>query len=585
MIQELVEFGRRVTKDKNRALKEEYFSITLVIDKEGRYQQFLVGNRMPIESEVITAKKGKARFLLDKPEEVLGYSIDVSKLETFRKNLEPFKNTERFAPIFKFYDKENANGLKKAIRAYIDLGDEFKEKKISFAINSSVLLKENEICDSINKHYKIQQTKKGESLNLKEISFDVCIVINENGEFQNFRFDESYTVQTIMSSTKKKETYVLLGNDDDILGITKNSVDNKHQLFMDKLFLYKDELTILEPVFKFYQENNEDGLKKAIIESVFSLSKDSTNENITFMVKGETILLKTDEVKNAIIKHFVNNERCTLNKKVCSICGKSDNPVLDEPHGLVRMPKGQSAGCALVSYNAKAFESYGLKGNMNSSICKECARNYIEGLSFLLSNGHNVEDSDKQKQYFHYNHRINISDNTVALFWTRENTDMIDPFLAFDSPDVAEIKNLFNSVLNGKQNVGSVVDTNMFYTCTLSSAAARIAVRDWTAICLNEYKMNLAEWFHDIEIVNSTGEFTYSPLRWLINASQRDKKTGEKPKADLYSKARIGAVLWNASIKGHSYKIPLEVLQYVLNRIWKKDRFSLERAALIKLVI
>ena len=435
MIQELVEFGRRVTKGKSMALKEEPFVIDLVINKDGEFLRFIVGEKRTIETEVITAKKGKARFLLDKCEEILGYG-------------------------------------------------EGSEKK--------------------------------------------------------------------------------------------------HKLFLDKLELYKG-VPSLEPIFKFYDPNFDKGLKKAV--SAFDeLDRKIKVENLTFMV-GTTRLLETDEIRSAIIKKFEENEKQASNGKICSICGTSNSPVLDEPHGLVKLPKGQTAGCALVSYNENAFESYGLKGNLNSSICRECARNYTEGLRFLLSDGHRVEDDENQKVHYHYNHRIKISDNTVALFWTREETDVLDPFSVFDTPDAADIKNLFDSVWSGKSTVGAVVDTNMFYSCTLSSAAARIAVRDWTAMSLDEYKKNLAEWFHDIEMVDSNGEHIYSPLRWLINATQRDKKPGEKQKSDLNSKTRIGTILWNAAIKGHSYKIPLEVMQYVLIRIWKKDDFSKERATLIKLVI
>jgi len=435
MIQELVEFGRRITKDKSMALKEETFAVDIVINGEGHFQRFIAGDKQTTETEVITAKKGKARFLLDKCEEVLG--------------------------------------------------------------------------------------------------------VGDNSE-------------------------------------------KKHKLFLDKLEVYKG-IPSLIPLFKFYDANNENGLKKAVAEFE-KLDKKAKAENMTFMV-GTTRLLETDEIRSAIIKKFEENERKAANGKICSICGTANSPVLDEPHGLVKMPKGQTAGCALVSYNENAFESYGLKGNLNSSICRECARNYIEGLRFLLSDGHNVVEDDNEKGHYHYNHRIKISDNTITLFWTREEADVLDPFSVFDTPDTTEIKRLFDSVWSGKSAVGSIIDTNMFYSCTLSSSAARIAVRDWTAMSLDEYKKNLAEWFQDIEMVDNNSELSYSPLHWLINATQRDKKPGEKLKADLNSKTRIGTILWNAAIKGHSYKIPIEVLQYVLNRIWKKDNFSKDRAALIKLVI
>lgn len=429
-----------------------------------------------------------------------------------------------------------------------------------------------------------KRVTKGKNLAFKEEPFSIDIVINENGEFQKFIVGERQTIETEVITAKKGKARFLLDKCEEVLGVGNGDVNKKHQLFLEKLESYKD-VQALKPVFRFYEEQNEEGLKKARIEFE-KLDKKVQGENITFMV-GTTRLLKTDDVRNAIIKRHRDNEHKLSNGKICSVCGKSDSPVLDEPHGLVKMPKGQTAGCALVSYNENAFESYGLKGNLNSSICRDCARNYIEGLKFLLSNGCEVpEDKEKkQKKYFKYNHRVNLSETTVALFWTKQDAEEISPLAVTDSPDASWVKGLFESVWNGKKNVGATIDTNMFYTCTLSSAAARIAVRDWTAISLGEYKKNLAEWFQDIEIENKDGELVYNPLRILINATQRDSKPGEKLRSDLNSKAKMGSILWNAVIKGRRYKLPLEVLQSVLNRIWKGDRFSVERAALIKLII
>jgi len=443
MIQELVEFGRRITKGKSMALKGEPFAIDLVINEDGEFLRFVVGDKRTIETEVITAKKGKARFLLDKCDEVLGYGDGTAK---------------------------------------------------------------------------------------------------------------------------------------------------KHKQFLDKLELYRG-VPALEPVFKFYDANNGKGLKRAV--SAFDeLDKKIKVENITFMV-GTTRLLETDEIRSAIITKFEENEKLASNGKICSICGTSNSPVLDEPHGYLRFkkryikkdgtlaivsmghPTGQNT---LVSYNEKVFESYNLTGNLNSSICRECAKNYVAALNFLEAEGH------PKDKFFQYKNRVDISDTTIVLFWTRKEIDDFDPFDVIELPDVSNVKQLLDSVWEGNHKIGFVVDTNMFYSITLTPSA-RTIVRDWTAMSLNDYKKHLAEWFHDIEMVDSNGELTYSPLRWLINATQRDKKPGEKQKSDLNSKTRIGTILWNAAVKGHSYKIPLEVMQYVLNRIWKKDEFSIERATLIKLVI
>ena len=102
---------------------------------------------------------------------------------------------------------------------------------------------------------------------------------------------------------------------------------------------------------------------------------------------------------------------------------------------------------------------------------------------------------------------------------------------------------------------------------------------------MDDYKTNIAKWFQDIEIINSNNEKVYNSLGLLILSSQRDKRKGEKTKGDLNSTSTIGTMLWNAAIKGNSYKIPIDLLQFVLNRLWKGDSFNSNRAAIIKLII
>lgn len=441
----------------------------------------------------------------------------------------------------------------------------------------------------------------------------LVISIDKNGVFRGFiPFDKEVDAEVLVKydkgskwgylSSKKGQARFLLDKREEVLGIGDKDAAKKHKMFIDKLHQYQ-HIEELKPVFLFYDENNLNGLKKAV-ESFNSLNlkkKESDSITLTFMV-GTTLLLNTENVRTAVITRFHETEKKLLlnirNKCNCTICGRSDSPVLDEPYGLVKMPKGQTAGCALISFNEPAFESYGLKGNLNASICRDCARNLTEGLSYMLSEGHMVpQDEDKKrKEHYQYKHRLNISDNTLVLFWTRDKTDDEDGFDILDEPNEENVRQLLASAWSGDYRLGTVVDNNIFYSCTMSSAAARIAVRDWTAISLDEYKRNIADWFQDIGIQNLKGTISYSPLRFLINATQREKKPNEKQKSDLTSKARIGSVLWNAAIKGRNYKIPIEVLQYVLNRIYsssKRDNLnrisfndkSLERAAIIKLII
>lgn len=430
----------------------------------------------------------------------------------------------------------------------------------------------------------------------------LIISIDKNGIFGGFiSFDKEIEAEVLVKydkgskwgylSSKKGQSRFLLDKREEVLGIGDKEAEKKHKMFIDKLQQYQ-HIEELKPVFLFYDEKNINGLNKAIerFNNLNLKKKESESVTFTFMV-GTTLLLDIENVRTAIITRFHQTENNLLlkirNKRNCTICGKTDTPVLDEPYGLVKMPKGQTAGCALVSFNEPAFESYGLKGNLNASICRDCARNLTESLSYMLSEGHIVpqDEEKKRKEHYQYKHRLNISDNTLVLFWTRDKTDDENGFDILDEPDEENVRKLLASAWSGDHRLGTVVDNNMFYSCTLSSAAARIAVRDWTAISLDEYKRNIADWFRDIEMQNREGTTLYSPLRFLVNATQRDKKPGEKQKSDLNSKARIGSILWNVAIKGRKYKLPTEVLQYVLNRIFIGDKFSIERAAVLKLII
>ena len=80
MFAELVELGKRVRKVHEDALKEEKCSWDIVIDKEGTFLN-LIPCDITIEAENLTAKKGKARLLLDKPEETLGLDKPEKYLE------------------------------------------------------------------------------------------------------------------------------------------------------------------------------------------------------------------------------------------------------------------------------------------------------------------------------------------------------------------------------------------------------------------------------------------------------------------------------------------------------------------------
>lgn len=459
MIKELVEFGKRI-RSGHDALKDEPISIDLVIKEDGSFDSFLVIEKISRKAEALYSKKGKARLLLDKAEEVLNYS----------------------------------------------------------------------------------------------------------GFNPNILEEEKTTVQ------KKAES----------------ATSFKHKLFLLKLQLYK-EVEILTPAFDFYFSNKLNGLDKAILAFETQVGEKDRAGNIAFRVSDMRIH-EQQVVYDAIIERFEKEQAQQLvgQKKCCSVCGKSDFPVVNQPHGLIkRIPDGQTAGCALVSYNEKAFESYNLKGNDNSSICTNCAKNYVEGLNWLLANGNEklIEDKKgKVKSQFVYSNRKNFGGDTAMIYWTKEE-ESTDELNLLDNPDAGQVTNLIDSVANAKLNGAKYIKTNQFYSCTLSGAAARIAIRDWIEISLDDYRKNIAKWFQDIAI-RAYGETRYIPLYALAKAGHNTKSSNDP------TNARVATQLWDAALRNSIP--PLWILTAVLKRIrfvensedgQTQETMTPERAALIRFIL
>ena len=92
MIKELSDLGKRLREEQRKqnklihnAIKDESMAIDLLIREDGAFDSFQVFPRKTTQAEAITAKKGKARLLLDKAEEVLCYK-DNDHIAEFKNN-------------------------------------------------------------------------------------------------------------------------------------------------------------------------------------------------------------------------------------------------------------------------------------------------------------------------------------------------------------------------------------------------------------------------------------------------------------------------------------------------------------------
>ncbi len=433
---------------------------------------------------------------------------------------------------------------------------------------------------------------------LKEESISMELVIGTDGAFQQLQLLDDKMTPAEAITAKKGKARLLLDKAEEVLCYGGEASKKKNQLFLDKLKQY-EHLQELAPVMAFYQ-NNTDGLDKALeqFECIAATDvkkiKKKISGNIGFRVQAEAVRIhERPEVLTAVISKYelLQQERLSEATRHCSVCGKTDYPVEDIPHGMIKkVPDGQSSGCALVSYNEDAFESYELKGNKNSSVCTNCAKTYVEGLNWLLSSGSEIAVADKKgkvKPKFRYSNRKNFGSDTAMVFWTRNN-HALHEIDQLEAPVADDVARMIESLASGREKDARYLEPERFYSCTLSGAAARIAVRDWIETSLGDFRTSIAFWFRDIAIDKYDFDQEkvikhYAPLYDLAKSCQRKNSDGSYDKDDTAT-ARVANNLWKAALQNVS--IPWWILIKVLQRA-RLDKYGVtaERAALIKLIL
>ncbi|MBI1920838.1 MAG: type I-C CRISPR-associated protein Cas8c/Csd1 [Geobacter sp.] len=433
---------------------------------------------------------------------------------------------------------------------------------------------------------------------LKEEPISMELLIGQDGAFQGLQLIEDKLTPAEALTAKKGKARLLLDKPEEVLCFGGDSALKKHQLFLDKLAAFK-ELDEVAPVIAFYA-NRENGLDKAL--SHFTALADTDDKkikkkiagNIGFRVLADAVRINEKQnVLQTVIDRYEACQRKQLanNAKKCSVCGKSDYPVEDIPHGMIKkVPDGQSSGCALVSYNENAFESYDLKGNNNSSVCTNCAKTYVEGLNWLLSNGSEISVTDKKGKTstkFRHSNRRNFGSDTAMVFWTRDNR-LLEEIEQIEAPTEAAVAGMIDSLSAGRERDSKYLEPERFYSCTLSGAAARIAVRDWIETSLGDFRMSIVDWFREIAVSRYDSEQEkmvtyYAPLYDLARSCQRKNSDGSYDKDDTAT-ARVAATLWRAAL--HGGVVPLWILTRTLQRArLDKQGVTPERAALIKLIL
>ncbi|MGA2622196.1 MAG: type I-C CRISPR-associated protein Cas8c/Csd1 [Thermoguttaceae bacterium] len=241
----------------------------------------------------------------------------------------------------------------------------------------------------------------------------------------------------------------------------------------------------------------------------------------------------------------------------CLVCGRRRPAVKRLPFKIKRIPGGQTAGNALISANAPAFESYGLEASLIAPTCADCGERFSKAANAL------IED-----QATH----ISVGP-LVYLFWTKEESRFSVASL-LSNPEPEEVHALIESVFHGREAATSI-DATPFYATAFSASGARVAVRDWLDTTVDAARRNIARYFAIQRIVESDGkEGRPSGVFALATATVREA-------SDLVP--NVPKALLHAALKGGP--LPSSLLYQAVRRNRAEQAITRPRAALVKMVL
>lgn len=192
-------------------------------------------------------------------------------------------------------------------------------------------------------------------------------------------------------------------------------------------------------------------------------------------------LHQSSDVK-AFWANYVKPKVETASAMQCMICGEK-GAIMDRH--TITFPLGPER-TKLVSANATAYESHGLKASRGAPTCYVCEQKYGQALSYLLERYPTKGQSGGP-------HMFRVGDLTY-VYWVRKNELSIDVngFIQPSTTNPDKAKELVQSVFSGLEKTNQL---NNFCILTISANKARMVVRGYEEHSLADVKKNVERFF------------------------------------------------------------------------------------------
>lgn len=314
-------------------------------------------------------------------------------------------------------------------------------------------------------------------------------------------------------------------------------------------------------------------------------------ENFTFAVNGQ-LLLDDEQILRpywrSVYQQEMADKSTSSTRGLCLITGAEDVPIAATHTPKIKgVPKAQTTGAALVSFDKPAFTSYGCDQSYNAPASIDAATAYCVALNWLLGRK---------------DHALRIGPTSVC-FWARDAEDASAFFAAMlDSPQPEHIREFLTSPWVGVDR--ELQQHDQFYSVTLAGNGGRIVVRHWMQMSVEAARDNLRCWFDDLQMApyGDPGAQRRRTNRGITAGSgSASAKEAPQPLA-LYSLAmttvrdakdlqpEILTQLYRAALEGSAPSLTLlkpilDRLKVDVTRSGPRVLFNLSRFALLRLIL
>lgn len=224
----------------------------------------------------------------------------------------------------------------------------------------------------------------------------------------------------------------------------------------------------------------------------------------------------------------------------------------------------QTSGANVVSFNARAFESYGKteRQGENAPVSQAAAFAYTTALNHLLRRG--------SRQ------RVQVGDAST-VFWADKSTDAEEfiPGLFSDDPDAGAdaVRALYQAMQSGQW--GGTDGHTVMHVLGLAPNAARISIRFYHHKTLAQLGRDIQQHFDDLEMARGPNDAQYPSLFRLLAAVAVQNKADNIP-------PNLGGSIVDAIFSGPQALYPALWLNVAVGRCRAEQNVNYLRAAAIK---